>query len=410
MGVAMSEAPAPATTGGTIAAGLRPYLAPALLCAPLLVFLAAAFFLPVATLLSRSVLDRDVQAALPGTVAALQSWDGADLPPDTVYLALYDDLRQASAADVSRASSRIGQDVDGFRSVMSRTARKVRRAEDVPAAEAREVIQNVNESWRDPAVWTVIKASSQPFTAQFLLRAIDLERTEEGIRPVDPERAVYRGILLRSLGVSGVTAALAVLLGYPVAYFMATMRNAKLREAIFLLVLLPFWTSTLVNSFAWFAFLKQGGGFYAATGALGLDPGTLLFTRTAVYIGFVQLLMPVAILPMYSGMQNIPGSYMRAARSLGASNVEAFFRVYFPHTLPLIAASGMLIFALSLGNYVLPLILGGADDQMMASFIALFTTRTSNWSMAAALSFWLMLATMTLFALYGFALTRGRKS
>ncbi|SFJ67947.1 ABC transporter permease [Celeribacter neptunius] len=406
----MTEASVPADVGGFRSAGLRHYLAPALLCAPLLVFLLLAFFLPVATLLSRSVLDRDVQAALPGTVTALAEWDGAEMPPDDVFLALYTDLGQAGAADISRASSRLAQEVSGFRTVMSRTARALRRAPEVPAAEAREAILAVDDAWQAPEVWTAIRASSKPFTAQFLLRAIDLEITESGLTSVEPERAIYRGILLRSLTVSGVTAALAVLLGYPVAYFMATMRNARLREALFLLVLLPFWTSTLVNSFAWFAFLKQGGGFYAATGALGLDPGTLLFTRTAVYIGFVQLLMPVAILPMYSGMQNIPASYMRAARSLGASNVEAFIRVYFPHTLPLIAASGMLIFALSLGNYVLPLILGGTDDQMMASFIALFTTRTSNWSMAAALSFWLMLTTMVLFALYGIALTRGRKS
>ncbi|MBB3571913.1 ABC transporter permease subunit [Rhizobium sp. BK491] len=378
-----------------------------LLCAPMLVFLAVFFFAPVSVMLSKSVWDTRVVNALPETVESLRGWDHHSPPGAPTYASFGRDIMKASPGALSDLGARLNQDIPGFRGLMSKTSRSLRTGkEDGLTAQDFEAISPV---WSEPATWAAIADASSPWTLRYLLASIDLRVVDGRLEYIDRRDAIYRDVLLRSLWVSFVTAILTICVSYPLAYYMS-LRSEKIQNILFILVLLPFWTSTLVNTFAWFSFFKQGGVLSVVASSLfGLESvPSLLFTRTAVYIGFVQLLMPVATLPMFAGMKNISPNYVKAALSLGASPASAFWKVYFPLTYPVIGAAGMLVFALSLGNYVLPLVLGGSADQMVSSFISLFTVKTSNEPMAAALSVWLLAATICGFSIYGYMLSRSR--
>jgi putative spermidine/putrescine transport system permease protein len=119
-----------------------------------------------------------------------------------------------------------------------------------------------------------------------------------------------------------------------------------------------------------------------------------------VIIAMTHILLPFMILPLYSVMKGIPATYLRAAVSLGSTPVAAFFRVYVPQTYPGIGAGALLVFILSIGYYVTPALLGGADDQMLSYYIAQYTNVNVNWGMASALGALLLAATLVLYALY----------
>lgn len=378
-----------------------------LLCLPLLAFLLFFFFGPVSIMLSKSVWDTRVSSALPETIKILRGWDQISPPESAIYASLGRDIKNSTPGTLSDLSARLSQDIPGFRSIMSKTTRAVKKTADTEATALD--FTEISPAWADIATWRAIYRAAEPGTLRYLLASVDLRFVDGKIENVKEGEAIYRDVLLRSLWVSFVTAFVTLCLSYPLAYFMS-LQSEKAQNILFILVLLPFWTSTLVNTFAWFSFFKQGGVLSVLAGAVfGVESvPPLLFSRTAVYIGFAQLLMPVATLPLFAGMKNISPNYVRAALSLGASPTTAFWKVYFPLTYPVIGAAGMLVFALSLGNYVLPLLLGGSSDQMVSSFISLFTVKTSNQPMAAALSVWLLAATATGFALYGYMLSRSR--
>jgi putative spermidine/putrescine transport system permease protein len=131
------------------------------------------------------------------------------------------------------------------------------------------------------------------------------------------------------------------------------------------------------------------------------EPLRLIYNRFGVYVAMTHVLLPFMILPLYSSMKAISPAYMRAAASLGASPVTAFLRIYLPQTLPGIGAGSLLVFILALGYYITPALVGGAADQMMSYFIALYTTETVNWGLASALGAVLLLATLLLASVYG---------
>jgi len=136
--------------------------------------------------------------------------------------------------------------------------------------------------------------------------------------------------------------------------------------------------------------------------SLGLvnAPLQLVFNRVGVYIAMVHILLPFMILPLYSVMKGISPVYLRAAVSLGCPPFKSFWKVYFPMTVPGLAAGGILVFILSIGYYITPALLGGPKDQMAAYFVAFYTNQTTNWGMAAALSALLLAAIVVLYAVY----------
>jgi len=187
---------------------------------------------------------------------------------------------------------------------------------------------------------------------------------------------------------------LCVLLGYPVAWTLSTLPQRWANVAM-ALVLIPFWTSILVRTTAWFILLQREGpvnAFLQATRIVDA-PVAMIFTRFAVYVAMVHVLLPFVILPLYSVMKGIDPVYMRAAASLGAPEWKRFLRVYLPLTMPGVAAGAVMVFMLSVGFYVTPALVGGANDQMVSYFIAFFTNDTINWGMAAALASLLLMMT-----------------
>ncbi|TMH13941.1 MAG: ABC transporter permease, partial [Betaproteobacteria bacterium] len=160
--------------------------------------------------------------------------------------------------------------------------------------------------------------------------------------------------------------------------------------------------SILVRVAAWIVLLQSAGLVNRSLMGLGLidQPLALLFNRTGVIIAMVHILLPFMILPLYSVMKSVPGTYLRAAVSLGSPPLAAFFRVYVPQTYPGIGAGALLVFILSIGYYVTPALLGGADDQMLSYYIAQYTNVNVNWGMACALGALLLAATLVLYAIY----------
>jgi putative spermidine/putrescine transport system permease protein len=204
------------------------------------------------------------------------------------------------------------------------------------------------------------------------------------------------------LSVSLTVTALCLLIGFPVA---AVMARAGKRAAswMLMLVLVPFWTSLLVRSTAWVILLQNEGLVNKTLMALGIisSPLPLVFNRAGVIIAMVHVLLPYAILPIYSVMKGISGNHLRAAASLGASPLRVFRTVYLPLTLPGVAAGGTLVFVLSVGFYVTPALVGGPGDQMIGYFIAYFTNSAVNWGLASALGAFLLIVVAAIYLALG---------
>ncbi len=380
--------------------GRREQLRAAALVLPLFLFLLATFIVPIAAMLGRALLDREVGDIMPRVTAELAHWDGRELPPDAAYAALIEDVRAArEAGTLASAATRLNYDVAGFRSLLFATGR---RLGDGVTGSPREILGAIDPKWNDRETWAVIRRAAGPVTDFYLLAALDLRRdASEAITTTPPEQAVFRNVLGRTLWISGVVTLVCLLLGYPVAYFIARQPPGRAAMLLFL-VLLPFWTSLLVRTVAWVVLLQREGILNNLMLSLGLvaEPVRMIFNRFAVYVAMVHVLLPFMVLPLYAVMKGISPSYLRAASSLGATPMTAFRRVYVPQTLPGVGAGCLMVFIQALGYYITPALVGGADDQMISYFIAFYASKTVNWGMAAALSIMLLTATLALYAVY----------
>ncbi len=197
------------------------------------------------------------------------------------------------------------------------------------------------------------------------------------------------------------TTVIAVVAGYPLAYLLATVPG-RTRNHLMLWVLMPFWTSFLVRTFAWMVLLGRKGAINEWLAALGVTSGPLplIYNRAGVLIGMVHALMPIAVMTMLAVMRNIDRSLPEAARTLGARGGQAFWRVYFPLSMPGVAAGALLVFVLSLGFFVTPALLGSGRELMIAQVIITQIEELMNWGFAGAVSVLLLAATLAVFFLY----------
>jgi len=373
------------------------------LIAPLFLFLLAVFLVPIAILLTRAVDNREVSAVLPKTTAALVDWKADSPPTAAVADALIADLRASPREAVAEVAKRLNYYQSGLRSLLLKTARDVNAA-DPSGGSAIDKLKEIDERWVDPATWSVIQRALPQQTDFYLLAAVDLKRDAQGaIRQASDDNAIYRDVIVRTFAISGSVMLICLLLGYPLAYWIATAPAATARK-LMLLVLLPFWTSLLVRTTAWVVVLQSGGVVNSLLGWLGLvdpaHPVELIHNRVGVLIAMTHILLPFMVLPIFSVMKSIPPNYMRAAASLGAPPWSAFLRVYLPLSLPGVSAGGLLVFILALGYYITPALVGGAQDQMLSYFIAYFASQVTNWGMAAALSATLLVLVLILYAVY----------
>lgn len=214
-------------------------------------------------------------------------------------------------------------------------------------------------------------------------------------------RFVYVRVLQNTFSIAGEVTVLCLLLGYPVAYWLAGL-TARLRQSLLLLVLLPFWTSALVKSFAWIVLLARTGLvariMMQASGAS--EPVELLYGRGAVLMGMVHTLLPLAVMTMLPVMTGIDRGYGNAASTLGAPRAQVFWRVFFPLSVPGVAAAGLLVFISSLGFFITPGLLGGPKDSMIGSLIINQIQTMLNWGFAGALAAMLIVTAMATSLVY----------
>ena len=209
---------------------------------------------------------------------------------------------------------------------------------------------------------------------------------------------VYLQVLQRTLLMGAATAAICVVLGYPVAYRLANA-GPRGRALLLAFILVPFWTNLLVRAYGWLVLLNPKGilNRYLVDWGLVGEPLSLVHNSTGALIGMVQIMLPYLILPLAASMMRVNPELLRAARSLGARPLSVFFKVYFPLTLPGVMAGLMLVFTLSLGFFVIPAILGGTRDIFLAQLIEFNINQSLNWGFASALSLVLVATTLALF-------------
>jgi putative spermidine/putrescine transport system permease protein len=378
----------------------RRRLEAALLVAPLFLYLLVFFLAPIAGMLWRSVENTELREVMPETAAAIATWSGEGLPDQRVFATFAGELRKTyEDKTLAVAAKRLAYDITGFRSLLFATARKL---PDSPDGSWRDTLVGLDPVWGERATWAAIQRAAAPITPLYLLAAVDLRQDATGaIVPVAPEQAIYVSILLRTFWIGFVVTVLCLLLGYPLAYKLASLPTG-FANLLMILVLLPFWTSLLVRTGAWVVLLQREGPINGLLQALDLtdQPLQLVYNRFGVYVAMTHILLPFMVLPLYSVMRGIPPEYMRAAASLGARPLRAFARVYLPQTVPGIGAGCLLVFILAIGYYITPALVGGANDQMVSYFVAFFTNQTINWGMAAALGGVLLIATLMLFGVY----------
>ncbi|MGI9413804.1 MAG: ABC transporter permease subunit [Hyphomicrobiales bacterium] len=216
---------------------------------------------------------------------------------------------------------------------------------------------------------------------------------------------LYFQVLKNTLFVSGWTAALCVIGGYPVAYLLSTT-GERTKNSLILWVLLPFWTSFLVRTFAWIVLLGRNGAINNSLQSIGLtsEPIDILYTMSSVMVGMVHALMPLAVLTMLSVMETIDRNLMPAASTMGARGGQAFWRIYFPLSLPGVAAAGLLVFITSLGFFITPALLGSPRQTMITQVIIQQVEEMLNYAFAGAISMLLLVTSLIVFYLYDRAL------
>jgi putative spermidine/putrescine transport system permease protein len=204
-------------------------------------------------------------------------------------------------------------------------------------------------------------------------------------------------IALNTARICGLTTLIAVLVGYALAY-AATNVTGLWRNAIFMCILVPLWTSVLVRTFAWLIILGERGPLNAGLVGSGFleEPLSLMHSETGVVIGMVHYLLPYAVLTILAGMQGIDHRIVLAARGLGAGPTRAFLRIYLPLTLPGVLAATALVFVLSLGFYATPIILGGGRVVLIGEYISTQILQIARWGLGTALASMLLVAVLAI--------------
>lgn len=225
--------------------------------------------------------------------------------------------------------------------------------------------------------------ASRSSTGQTLLQDWNLDSYRRIFTPLVGE------IFLRSLLLAGVTTVVCLLLSYPFAYYIAT-RGPSLRNVLLVLVMIPFWSNFLVRTYAWRVLLGSDGLISQISQALGGEPVRILFTNSAVLLGLVYGFLPFMVLPLYASIERLDWRLVEAARDLYASGWTAFRKVTLPLSMPGVVAGSILVFIPSLGAYVTPALLGGANTVLIGDYIVSQFLAARNWPFGSALSFAVM--------------------
>ncbi len=371
------------------------------LVVPLLLLILFAFLIPILVFLTRGIHNDTFEAHMPSVTVELAQWDAKSEPTEAMYAALVADLILAKETKtIGKVASRVNRELSGTRSLFTKSARKAKKLE----APFKASLVDVHKKWGDIEVWKALKIASKSWTPAYLASAVDMKYNADGsFEQKSEERRIHLKLFNRTLQIAIIVTVMGLLLGYPVAFLLSTL-PARTSNLLLILVLLPFWTSLLVRTTAWIAMLQSQGVLNDLFVVFGLAADearfSLIYNKLGTLIAMTHILLPFMILPLYSVMKTIPPSYVRAAKSMGASDWTAFWRVYFPQSIPGIGAGGILVFILAISFYITPALVGGEDGTMISNFIDFHMRKSLNWSLAAAMGGVLLTIVLFLYYLY----------
>ena len=349
-------------------------------------------------------------AQFPATTISLNNWtswlkseEGEDADPALLvphgftYASLYQDIAKMDPSQLNALAS------SSNTAVASLFANVPDALSSFPSDDFSAQFAAMEKGWTKVENWQAIKRLSPPIIDSYFLAAVDAKRTGEGVVRKPENQQLYVTLFIRTIGISLVITISCILLGYPIAYLLATL-SVRSSNLILILVLLPFWTSLLVRTSAWKVLLQQQGVINDLLVWVGLidNAGRLIMINnmTGTIIAMTHILLPFMILPLYSVMKTISPTYMRAAKSMGASDSLAFWRIYFPNTIPGIGAGSILVFILSIGYYITPALVGGTKGTFISNRIAYHISSSLNWGLAAALGSILLVMVIALYWTY----------
>jgi putative spermidine/putrescine transport system permease protein len=327
----------------------------------------------------------------------VQYEDGDNLykedPWALIYSSFYDDLTGPTAPQIAA--------YDGPAAAQIKAAAAA--AASFETVDYAAAFAEIDKDWAETPIWETIQTYSGPFTNGYFLNAVDMQKSPDGAELRPENQRIYGTLFLRTLFMSLMITGSCILLGYPVAWLLANL-PARTANLLMILVLLPFWTSLLVRTSAWKVMLQQQGVINDTLVWLGIVSDAnrlaLINNQTGTIIAMTHILLPFMILPLYSVMATIPPAFLRAAKSLGATNWTAFWRVYFPQSVPGIGAGSILVFILSIGYYITPEIVGGTTGTFISNRIAYHISSSLNWGLAAALGAILLAVVLALYWAY----------
>ncbi len=375
-----------------------------MLVGPLFLFILVTFFVPIGDMLFRSVENSIVTEILPRSTALLADWDESadELPSEEVFAAMVEDIREGREnRTITRVGQRLNYESPGMSSLFRSSARKVKRIESGPY---RPALIEAHRKWGEAGTWKLIKQFSPKYTGGYFLAAVDAKRELDGsIARVEENKRIYIDLFWRTLRLSLIITVMTLLLGFPIAYLMALLPT-RTSNLLLIFVLLPFWTSLLVRTTAWIALLQQQGVINEFLVLVRLvdteNRPQMIHNELGSIIAMTHILLPFMVLPLFSVMKTIPKGYVRAAVSLGAHPWLAFWKVYFPNTVPGIGAGAILVFILAIGYYITPELVGGTEGTFISNRIAHHISSSLNWGLAAALGVILLGLVTALYLLY----------
>jgi putative spermidine/putrescine transport system permease protein len=223
---------------------------------------------------------------------------------------------------------------------------------------------------------------SSLWTTNSFTSAIEHTWTLANYRLIFSTGQPYLHIAALTLEIAAAVTITDAILAFPLAFFMARLAGKRIRALLFVMVLLPLWSSYLVRIYAWQTILAHDGAINWALNGLGLPDQNVAYTNTAMWIVYSYVWLPFMVLPIYAALERIPDSYLEASEDLGARNFRTFRSVILPLALPGVVAGSIFTFALTLGDYITPLLVGGTSSQMIGNVV--YDNFATNVPLAAA--------------------------
>ena len=376
-----------------------------LLVCPLLLFLIITYVFPIGEMFTRSIDDKMITNMLPNTFKSMESWDGQEMPEEEVFKSFYIDFKTlVEKKEHGKLGQRLNKEKNGFTTILKKLFRQIQRNKIDESGSFKEQITSLHKRFNNVEYWRAIKRTAPPYTMAKYLKGMDLFIDENGsVAQVEEDRRIHRILWLRTLEIAFFVTVFCFLMGYPIAHLLATL-PMKYSNLLMICVLLPFWTSLLVRTASWMILLQQQGivnDFFVMIGLVSDDNRPeMMYNKVGTYVAMTQILLPFMVLPLYSVMKTISPSLMRAGKSLGGTPFVAFWKVYFPLTIPGIGAGCLLVFILAIGYYITPALVGGASGTLISNQIAYHMKTTLDWSFASAMGLMLLTGVLVVYWIY----------